>query len=118
MFRILILFFPFVLTACDTWDAISGLISGNWADIICYFKHAWVDVTQWLINFLAAQFGIIAGFLPTVTLSQPNLNVGLFSTIAFFLPISEMATVISIFLAASLASIAGMAVLRWLKIVR
>ena len=107
-----------VLPGCTTWDDLVAAVDGGWTTIICWVSKMTAAIIQAILNTSVSTINNIAAVLPTMNIPQPTLDSQFISNIAFFVPISEMATVAVTVFSAVFASYAVFVVLRWLKIIR
>lgn len=116
--KVILLSLPFFLGGCSTWDEFVAIVNSGWSTISCWFLSLVSAALQQHMNWMAATVAAIASILPTVSLPTISLDSTFMSAIAFFVPVSEMATVVVTVLGAVTLGYAAIVILRWLKIVR
>jgi hypothetical protein len=123
MIKILLLVFSlFFLSGCtdpitDVFNFISDFYTAYLANIVCWIMQTFIDFIQLVVDDILIVLGGMFSILPTVTLPTINPNdLDWLRYAAYFLPISEAATLLKYFFYFFI-TFSGVRFLgRWLKV--
>lgn len=109
---------PLVVTGCVTWQDVVDTVATSWDTIVCWAVSLVSSVLQAFLDFAVLTVTLFSYILPVVDLPVVTFDSAFMSAIAYFVPVSEVATVFVSVFTAIIGFYGVMVVLRWLKVVK